>query len=100
MTKEDRDLTVMRVEMEGVEAGEQVRYTFDLLDFYDEETDIHSMARTTGYTCTAAANLILEGKFNEKGVFPPELVGGKGDCFEFVMKYLADRGVHYRREET
>ena len=38
------------------------------------------MARTTGYTATAAANLFLEGLFHEKGVFPPELVGKHKAC--------------------
>jgi saccharopine dehydrogenase-like NADP-dependent oxidoreductase len=97
---EEEEFTVMRVTVEGDDNGTRKKISYHLYDEYDQPTKVSSMARTTGYTCTAAANLILDGKFNEKGVFPPELVGGKGDCFESVMKYLADRGVHYRREET
>jgi hypothetical protein len=41
----------------------------ELLDFYDQETKISSMARTTGYTCTAAVNLIAQDLFNEKEYF-------------------------------
>ncbi|MGB0649433.1 MAG: saccharopine dehydrogenase C-terminal domain-containing protein [Rhodothermales bacterium] len=93
MTKEDRDLTVMRVEMEGVEAGEQVRYTFDLLDFYDEETDIHSMARTTGYTCTVVSTLLLDGHFERPGINPPEFIGATAGCYEKVLEGYATRQI-------
>ena len=36
-----------------------------------QSTKTSSMARTTGYTCTAAVNLIAKKLFTEKGVFPP-----------------------------
>jgi len=57
------------------------------------------MARTTGYTCTGAAHLLLEGSLTDKGVFPPELVGQHRPCFEHMLAHLAQRGVAYRREE-
>jgi len=53
------------------------------------------MARTTGYTATAAANLFLEGLFNEKGVFPPELLGKHKNCFDYFLHYLEERNIHY-----
>lgn len=89
------ELTVMRVTVEGEEDGKQVSHVWNLYDVYDPETQVSSMSRTTGYTCTAAAELILQGKFDLKGVFPPELVGGVGDCFDFVLNYLKERGVNY-----
>ncbi|MFT4680779.1 MAG: lysine 6-dehydrogenase [Granulosicoccus sp.] len=96
---EEEEFTVMRVVLEGDDNGTRKKISYHLYDEYDQTTKVSSMSRTTGYTCTASANLILGGHFNENGVFPPELVGGKGDCFEFVMNYLADRGVVYRKEE-
>jgi saccharopine dehydrogenase-like NADP-dependent oxidoreductase len=57
------------------------------------------MARTTGYTATAAANMFLEGLFAEKGVFPPELIGKKEECFNYVINYLKDRDIHYIKVE-
>jgi saccharopine dehydrogenase-like NADP-dependent oxidoreductase len=53
------------------------------------------MSRTTGYTCTAAANMVLDGTFTDPGLYPPELVGRKDSCFEHVIRYLAERQVHY-----
>lgn len=55
------------------------------------------MSRTTGYTCTAAVELINKKLFTEKGVFPPELVGSKKECFEYVLQHLNERGVKWIR---
>ena len=68
---------------------------YNLHDEYCPETHTSSMARTTGYTATAAANMFLEGLFKEKGVFPPELVGKHKECFDYILKYLEDRNIHY-----
>jgi len=88
----------MKIIISGKEDGAGVKYTYDLYDEYDPETEVHSMARTTGYTCTAVADLILSGKFDRKGVCPPELVGRKPGSFEYVRDYLAARKVHYKME--
>ncbi len=53
----------------------------------------NAMARTTGYTGTASVNLLLEGLFTERGVFPPELVGKDKKCLDFILNYLAERNV-------
>ena len=53
------------------------------------------MARTTGYTATAVANMFLEGLFTEKGIFPPELIGKHESCFGYVLNYLEERNVNY-----
>jgi saccharopine dehydrogenase-like NADP-dependent oxidoreductase len=88
---EEEELTVMKV----IVNGESKRIEWGLLDHYDHETKISSMARTTGYTCTAAVNLIAQNLFSEKGVFPPELVGNNKDCFEYVLNYLKERKVNW-----
>jgi len=89
----EQDLTVMRVEVEGTKDGKRVRHVYTLLDRYDERTGIHSMARTTGYTCTAMGRLVARGMFREPGVHPPEIVGRDEACFDFIMSELAARGV-------
>lgn len=92
----EEEITVMRVTLKGKNAGgqkEEVVYT--LHDEYNTETETSSMARTTGYTATAAANLFLEGLFSKKGVFPPELVGKYRACFDYFLSYLAERNIHY-----
>lgn len=90
---EEEEFTVMKVIVNG--EGRSIQYT--LLDRYDPVSKTSSMARTTGYTCTAAVNLIAKGMFTEKGVFPPELVGKNKECFDFVMDYLKERNVIWKK---
>ena len=68
---------------------------YNLFDQFDKETQISSMARTTGYACTAVANLILNGDYTQKGISPPEYVGSEEKCFKKVIEYLGARGVKY-----
>ncbi len=100
MPDDEEDLTAMRVEVEGRVHGRQERWTFDLLDRFDRDTGTTSMARTTGYTCTAMVHVLAEGLYAEPGVSPPELVGRAPGCFERVMQHLADRGVVFERSQT
>lgn len=89
----EEEFTVMK----AIVTGEGKTIIYDLYDQYDTQNNISSMARTTGYTCTAAVNLVAKGMFTEKGVFPPELIGHRKDCFEFVMNYLEKRNVHWEK---
>ena len=92
----EEELTVMRISLKGTdEDGNEQSVVYNLHDEYDPETQTSSMARTTGYTATAVANLFLEGIFTEKGVFPPELIGKYENVFEYVMNYLKERNITY-----
>ena len=94
----EEEFTVMRIVIEGVEDGKNKKYQYHLLDRTEKETGILSMARTTGYTCTGAANLVVDGRFDRKGVNPPEFIGGHADHFQYMLQYLEARGVHYQVE--
>lgn len=96
----EEELTVMRITLKGTdEKGAEKIIIYNLHDTYCTITNTSSMARTTGYTATAAANLFLEGLFNEKGVFPPELVGKNTTCFKYILSYLKERNVFYKKIE-
>ncbi len=96
---EEEEFTVMKVIVKGEKDGNKKTIEYDLLDRFDKTTKTSSMARTTGYTCTAAVNLITKELFTEKGVFPPELVGRQKDCFDFVINYLKERKVNWKESE-
>lgn len=94
----EEELTVMRITVKGENAeGNIEEVVYDLYDEFCEETKTSSMSRTTGYTATAAANLFLGGLFNEKGVFPPELIGKHERCFNYFITYLEERNVFYKK---
>ena len=92
----EEDVTVMRVEVEGRTGDVRVRHTYDLIDVYDAATTTSSMARTTGYTCTAMVKLVASGRWQQAGIAPPEYVGRDRGCFDFVLQHLAERGVNFR----
>ncbi len=99
----EEEFTVMRIRIGGEEnlptgqaGGKQKSYEYNLLDRTDKKTQTLSMARTTGYTCTAAVNLVIDEKFNQKGICPPEYLGGH---YDFIVNYLEERGVVYKKIE-
>jgi len=97
---DEEELTVMKITIKGIDSkGVQKEVIYDLYDQFCQKTQTSSMARTTGYTATAAAGLILNDLFNENGVFPPELVGKNKACYEFVLDYLKERGINYTKSE-
>ncbi|NNF51877.1 MAG: NAD-dependent epimerase/dehydratase family protein [Gammaproteobacteria bacterium] len=96
LAPDEKEFTVMRVTLEGEESGERVRYVYDLYDEFDTASQTSSMARTTGYACAAAAELLLSGTYGVAGVSAPEMVGRAPGCYEAVMKYQRDRGISYK----
>ena len=91
----EEDITYMLINIEGAENGKKIKYTYTLLDQYDKKTKMSSMARTTGMTACAAAELILSGSFNLTGVHPPETLGTKGYWVESIFQYLKNKGITY-----
>lgn len=96
LEKGEFEFTIMRVIIKGISEGRSSSLQYDLYDVYDEATDTLSMARTTGYTCSGVAEMLMEGMIREKGVLAPETIGGMRSNFEFLLHYLEKRGVKYR----
>ena len=91
------EFTAMEITVRGQEGETPREYVYRLLDRTDERTGTSSMARTTGYTCTATARLVLEGRFARAGICPPEYVGADETGFEHVLADLVARGVRVER---
>ena len=91
------EFTIMKIIIKGKEKNVPVSVEYFLYDEYDAASKTPSMSRTTGYTCNAMVNIIAEKIFEEKGVFPPELVGKHEPCFSYVMNYLNQRNVIYTK---
>ena len=94
MKEGDEDFTIMRIKISGIEENKEVQYTYTLLDRFQNNTI--SMARTTGFTCTAVANLVLDNKYSRLGISPPEFLG---DHFQEINDYLKKRNVIYKVEK-
>ena len=73
--------------------------THFMYDEYDEETKTHSMARATGLPAIAMVEAILEGKYTEKGVMPPEYVAKNDEIYNYIVEYLQKHGILITEEE-
>jgi saccharopine dehydrogenase-like NADP-dependent oxidoreductase len=93
LKEDEEEFTIMRIIIKGTENGVSKEYTYDLFDKFDKKTGMSSMSRTTGYTCAAVANLLLEGLYTKKGISPPEYLGADNKAFEAIISYLQDRNI-------
>ncbi len=94
------DITVFQSIIKGEKAGQKIRYTIDMYDTYCSETDVISMARTTGYTATLALRMIAEGLYTHKGISPPEYMGKYQACVDYLQKGLRERNVKWEISEA
>ena len=93
LAKDEEEFTVMRVLIGGKENNKDKKYSYFLYDRFERKSGTSSMARTTGYTCTAVARLVLENHFTTKGICPPEYIGAEAGCFEKILKHLEKRNI-------
>jgi len=93
---DEKDVTVLRVDVSGKKDGRDVEHSFVMVDYFDEERWMTSMARTTGYTAAIVARMIARGEIQERGVVPPETAVVK--MFKRFVSELQDRGI--KIEET
>ncbi|MBH75736.1 MAG: saccharopine dehydrogenase [Flavobacteriales bacterium] len=90
LNESDLEFTVMKIEI----TDSDHKYTIDLFDEFDTKKNQSSMSRTTGFTCTACANLIAKNLISEKGIIPLETIGKNNSCYNYVINYLKERSVN------
>lgn len=88
----EKDLTLLRVEVNGRSEGKRSRWRYEMVDHYDRKLKTTSMARTTAFPCSIAAQLLGEDRVPVKGFVPPELAF-KEELFQEYMDYLMARGL-------
>ena len=93
---DEPEFTVMKIIISGIENNKKVKYIYELFDKFNNKTQTSSMARTTGYSCTSAVELVLNGDYKERGLFPPEFLGAKNDCLKKMLAYQEDRNIIYK----
>jgi lysine 6-dehydrogenase len=66
------------------------------VDRFHETTGLRRMSRSTGFTATAVARLVLDGTFRQPGAHPPETLGAIPGLLDRVLADLRARGVRCR----
>jgi saccharopine dehydrogenase-like NADP-dependent oxidoreductase len=98
--KDEDEFTIMRLVIKGKEGETVKEYVYEIFDRFDRETGISSMARTTGYTCTAVARLLLEGNLENKGISPPENIGAIPGYCDRILNMLRQKNINIRVTEN
>ncbi len=88
----EKDLTLLRVDVTGKSNGRSVHKRYQMIDHYDSRRKLTSMARTTAFPCSVAAQMLGAGLVQERGLIPPELAF-KGLLRRKFMNQLHDRGI-------
>jgi lysine 6-dehydrogenase len=88
----DKDITVLLVRVTGRSSGKDVDVSYDMVDEYDEEHKMTSMAKTTGLTAAIIARMLAQGAITKKGIqWPVRVI--HGELFEELLSSLRMRGV-------
>jgi lysine 6-dehydrogenase len=96
--KRQKDIVALKVETSGTKNGKKMKYIYHMLDRYDKKQNHTAMGRTTGYTASIIAQLILKKSLEEKGVVPPEKIGMNEELFKLFLKALEKRGIKISEE--
>jgi lysine 6-dehydrogenase len=95
----ERDLTLLRVDVNGKSEGRRVHKRYQMIDHYDPRGKLTSMARTTAFPCSVAVQMLGAGLIHEKGLIPPELAI-RGPLREKFMKQLYEKGIKIASTQT
>lgn len=89
----DRDLAVERLDLEGMNGNERVRYSYSLVDFYDEKKGLTAMQRTTAFPNSIVTQMIGRGDIKERGVIDPGLIGWNHGSASTFFRELKRRNI-------
>jgi lysine 6-dehydrogenase len=89
---DEKDATLLRVTVQGTQDEKAVSHVFEMVDYYDSEKDYTSMAKTTSFPASIAAQMLVSGKITQRGVLFPENVFDD-ELYEPFIQELAARGV-------
>jgi len=89
---EEEDVTLLRIIVEGWRAGQSEIHIFEMIDPYDSEKGYTSMAKTTSFPASVAAQMLTSGKINQRGsLFPEDIF--HDELYQPLMEELEKRGV-------
>jgi len=93
------DIVVMLIRVSGLKGDKRIQYVYHVLDHYDKERRVTSMARTTAYTASIVARLLARKMIEKKGVIPPEKLGMDEALFDKIIGELKKKRVTIKEEK-
>ena len=69
---DEPDYVLIRLEFVGAKDGETKRLRYDIVDKYDEKTNLSAMMRTTAFPASIIAQMMAAGEVKMRGATPQE----------------------------
>lgn len=89
---EEEDSTLLRIIIEGKKSGRPETHIFEMVDQYDSKKGYTSMAKTTSFPASIAAQMIVSGQIDQTGsLFPEDIFHDK--LYQPFIDELEKRGV-------
>lgn len=89
---DEEDVTLLRIVVEGKRAGKPETHIFEMIDRSDPLRKYTSMAKTTSFPASIAAQMIASGRITQKGsLFPEDIF--HDELYQPFMDELKKRGV-------
>lgn len=85
----ERDIALVRVEVEGQRDGKQGALAYQVVEMMDLDTAFSGMSRTVGFTASIGAQMVGSGQISERGLLSPI----RDISFEPFIASLAQRGI-------
>ena len=95
LNPEGCDLVAMRVVVSGTLEGASKTVTYEMIDFYNPDTGVTAMMRTTGYSLASTARLQATGVVKPGVRTPSECVPT-----DVYIRALAECGIRIERTES
>ncbi len=70
---DEPDVVLLRVTAEGSVAGRAREVAYEMVDTYDEETELSAMMRTTGFPVAQIGMMLASGQISTRGALPQEV---------------------------
>ncbi len=67
----ERDMAILRLEVEGERDGQRKRIIFQVIDLRDLTTGLTAMSRLVGFTTSIGAQMIGNGAISQRGILSP-----------------------------
>lgn len=93
---DERDVAGIRIDVRGLKNGKCKRIIYQMIDRRDRETGLLAMQRTVGYTASIAAQMLLRGEINKRGLLTPT----RDIPVEKFIAALKKRNIIITREES
>jgi len=88
----EKDVTLMRIIVKGKKSGRPQAHLFEMIDRYDSNKGYTSMAKTTSFPASIAAQMIVSDTIRQRGcLFPENIFHAK--LYKPFMEALKTRGV-------